>query len=313
MLAKHGYTRLVLLSKPNINFDIKEEWMTSDTAAIWLSLKRKGQKRINLGGIYREHRLLFQPDDISASDQAQISRWDIITNNWTKAGNRTQCFLLGDLNLDYMRWTDPDPSHVTMVDMIKNKLETKGFSQHIKGPTHFWPNRQDSLIDHVWANSPELIISVRNITNSIADHNVIELNVCLKGKCNTSKEIIRRVRTNFNLANYRRKISSINWEPFYSLTDVNLAYNFFHEKVVNILEEEAPMKKIQLNKKHKSWLSTSTRKLIEDRNFYREQARIKNCPISWNEYKIKRNFVTRECRKDTNYTMNFFLKIVIKQ
>ena len=159
----------------------------------------------------------------SASDQAQISRWDIITNNWTKAGNRTQCFLLGDLNLDHMRWTDPDPSHVTMVDMIKNKLETKGFSQHIKGPTHFWPNRQDSLIDHVWANSPELIISVRNITNSIADHNVIELNVRLKGKCNTSKEIIRRVRTNFNLANYRRKISSINWEPLYSLTDVNLA------------------------------------------------------------------------------------------
>ena len=58
------------------------------------------------------------------------------------------------------------------------------------------------------------------------------------------------------------------------------------------------MKKIQLNKKHKSWLFTSTRTLIEDRNFYREQARIKNCPISWNEYKIKRKLVTKECRKD---------------
>ena len=143
----------------------------------------------------------------------------------------------------------------------------------------FWPNCQDTLIDHVWANTPEIIISVRNITNYVADHNIIELNVCLKGKCSTSKEIIRRVRTNFNLANYRQKISSINWDPLYCLTDVNLAYNFFHEKVVNILEEEAPMKKIQLNKKHKSWLSSNTRQLINDRKNFREQARTKNCPL----------------------------------
>ena len=70
MLDKHGYTRLVLLSNPNIDFAIREEWMTSDTAAIWLSLKRRGQKRINIGGTYREHRLLLQSDDTTATESS---------------------------------------------------------------------------------------------------------------------------------------------------------------------------------------------------------------------------------------------------
>ena len=49
-LQKQNYTRLVMFVKPGINFEIKEEWMDEDYAAICLTLKRNGQKIIHFGG-----------------------------------------------------------------------------------------------------------------------------------------------------------------------------------------------------------------------------------------------------------------------
>ena len=96
MLQTHGYTRLALLAKPDLNIKLVENWMGVDTAEIWVYLKRKGQKIINIGGgVYREHCLLLQQDELSATDTAQNRRWDLITNNWVKAGNKMQCFLIG--------------------------------------------------------------------------------------------------------------------------------------------------------------------------------------------------------------------------
>ena len=66
-----------MLSKTNINIEIIEELMNDDSAAIWLMIKRRGKKRIYIGGIYREHRLLMKNDDLSATDAAQLSRWEV--------------------------------------------------------------------------------------------------------------------------------------------------------------------------------------------------------------------------------------------
>ena len=45
----------------------------------------------------------------------------------------------------------------------------------------------------------------------------------------------------------------------YTMTNLNLAYAYFEENVLNILESEAPMTKVQINNKHKSWISPQTR------------------------------------------------------
>ena len=82
------------------------------------------------------------------------------------------------------------------------------------------------------------------------------------------------------------------------MNNIDTANNFFEETMRQILESEAPMKKIQLNKKHKSWLSPSTRKLIIERNNVRELARVNHSAATWLEYKKIRNTVTAECRKD---------------
>ena len=158
-LEKHGYSRLVMIVKTEINVTILEDLMGPDSASIWITLKRRGQKKVNLGGIYREHRLLLQKDDSSSSPAAQTRRWDEITDKWCKAGKKSQCFLLGDLNLDHLKWSNPEAHHTEIVSMVKNKLEVTGFIQLIQVPTRFWPNCEDSLLDQIWSNSPEQVIS----------------------------------------------------------------------------------------------------------------------------------------------------------
>ena len=173
-----------------------------------------------------------------------------------------------------------------MTDIVKDKIESLGFHQLIQGPTRFWPHTPDYLIDQVWTNAPEMVTSSRNILHIVADHNVIELCIRMKGKQYHPRETIKRKRTNFDLLRYIDKISKINWEPMYSQTDLNLAYTYFEDNVLQILESEAPMTKVQISNKHKNWISPQTRSLISDRNTAREQARLQDSDILWQHYKI---------------------------
>ena len=46
-----------------------------DVASIWLDVIRRGRKKITMGFVYREHKLLLQPEgDTSGSDTQQERR-----------------------------------------------------------------------------------------------------------------------------------------------------------------------------------------------------------------------------------------------
>ena len=86
----------------------------------------------------------------------------------------------------------PPPAHREMVDMIKNKVETKGFQQVISGHTRSWRGQTESCIDHVWTDKPECIISTRNVLRAYSDHNLICANIRLKGMEQPNHILIRR-------------------------------------------------------------------------------------------------------------------------
>ena len=45
------------------------------------------------------------------------------------------CTVIVDINLDYLTWHDPEAAHVNMVNRTKDEIETRGFSQIIRGHT----------------------------------------------------------------------------------------------------------------------------------------------------------------------------------
>ena len=83
------------------------------------------------------------PDD----KDTQTGRWAQFIQQCSEASQQADCIIMGDTNLDHKKWNAPDNFHEDMVNLVKNNLETQGFLQLVQGPTRFWPQQTDSLID----------------------------------------------------------------------------------------------------------------------------------------------------------------------
>ena len=57
-----GYARVVMLIREGINYKVLDKCMDNRLACIYIQLGIPGRKSLNIGGIYREHHLLKQPD-----------------------------------------------------------------------------------------------------------------------------------------------------------------------------------------------------------------------------------------------------------
>ena len=149
-----GYARIALLVKENIEFEVLNQFMPEECAAIWISVGRRGRKPLRIGGFYREHTLLRQGANPNLSNdlQLQIARWDQYLACWkAAAANEANCILVGDLNLDYLEWGQPNSRHLRMVEKTKLEVETTGFTQLVRGmtsrPRHYAPT---SLSDNAY-------------------------------------------------------------------------------------------------------------------------------------------------------------------
>ena len=70
---------------------------------------------------------------------------------------------MGDVNIDALKWQNPEKLAEPMVDIINYQIITRNFSQVIQGPTRFWKDRSPLLIDHCWTNNPEKVSNIRII------------------------------------------------------------------------------------------------------------------------------------------------------
>ena len=62
-----------------------------------------------IGAIYREQHLLRVGTPNNTDDpKEQEKRWKTVLEQWTRASRGNECYIVGDLNLDFMKWDDPD-------------------------------------------------------------------------------------------------------------------------------------------------------------------------------------------------------------
>ena len=75
-MRSQGYARVVVLVKEGINFEILEDNMDEGAAVVWIRVTVKGNRKINIGGAYRDHKLLLQPQpNLTGDMQLQRMRW----------------------------------------------------------------------------------------------------------------------------------------------------------------------------------------------------------------------------------------------
>ena len=294
-----GISRLVVLAKTDLNYTVMIEKMEPKIASIWLRFPRKGKKPLIVGALYREHHLLEQDLPNRTGEPAtQNERWNKILNQWTNLPAGAEVLVVGDLNIDFTRWTNPDHLHKYMTDQTRLRIEGIGYVQLVKEPTRYWQQTKPSLIDQSWTNSPNMIVKCLNISRPVADHNMIVTTVNLKSKPRTNCEIIKRDFKNFNTEGFQHRVRDIDWEEIYKYENVNLAYDFLESKLLEALAEFAPMKKIQPSRRKKLWVTERSRQLISIRDRLKEIANTTDNELDWMNFRKYRNLVTGNIKKD---------------
>ena len=216
---------------------------------------------------------------------------------------------VGDLNLDFLRWDDPDQGQRSMIEETRDVIETKGFCQLVKGPTHSWRNTRPLLIDHAWTNNPNMIIQCKNVDRPVANHSLIETKIRLKGNPKLSQEHLCRKFRNADMKTFVNKIEANNWDEIYELNEVNLAYNYLEEHIREALDSVAPVKKVQLGGRRKGWISEETKSQITIRDNLKLIANRTNTQEDWTCFRKARNKVSKNVQSDKKKEMeNLFMK-----
>ena len=158
-----------------IRSDIKYKRLTNlenrTDAAIWLEIGMNKGRKLYCGQIYREFMQPGQPVIDSGSNEAQMTRWRHITDNWRKCGRKGDTLVMGDMNLHFENWALLSGHQGNLADEINNKIVTEGFTQTVTGETHFGFG-SDSLIDLSWNNCSRRHLETLNLSSQ-SDHNVI--------------------------------------------------------------------------------------------------------------------------------------------
>ena len=299
--------RIVMLIKQGVQVELIEDLMDTKVAAIWVKLSVKGKKPLAISGVYREHRYMKQgTDSDSNSDRQQLERWTKFVTSWKKAAGKYEVVVVGDTNIDFLRWDSPDPQKKKMVDKVKQEVETLGFYQLIEGFTRCWNEQPESLIDQCWVNIPQKLIYMKNIVQAFSDHNLIIVCMRTKDRQKDRHEIVKRVRKNFDVLKYKSDITQIDWSELLENDDIDIINSQFVEKLSEVLDKVAPIKTIQRRQNYKSWVSQELKQQMQDRDELRERARITGRNEDWILYRQARNLCSKQVGKTKS---EYYLKL----
>ena len=114
-MIRNGTARLVLLTKESLDFKLRKDLMDDVFTSIWLKIKRPGAKGLLVCGLYREHQYLGQDTDWSLQPHEQSRRWSHFLRQVETARLSEICHIIGDVNLDFVKWNTPDYSQLQMI------------------------------------------------------------------------------------------------------------------------------------------------------------------------------------------------------
>ena len=92
-------------------------------------------------------------------------------------------------------------------------------------------------------------------------------------------------------------MSQINWDEFYNCENLDLKNSMFEEKVLSVLNSEAPLKKFQSRTMFRKWISPEVKLLMEERDRMKTTALNSGLVEDWVVFKSLRNSVVKKLKK----------------
>ena len=193
-------------------------------------MKNKSKKNIVIGCIYRHH----TPISEFCNTFLDCTLRKLNNSNKTVA-------LLGDFNIDLIKY-----GVNAGVDSFYDQISSHGFRPLILQPTRV-TSHSATLIDNIFINDLQCFSKGGNITSSISDHFLQFSQIDIFDNFrNTSKnkKSTRNWRI-FNKREFEEELGQIDWNDIINpQVNTNTSFSTFYNKIVKLLDEMAPYKKI---------------------------------------------------------------------
>ena len=201
-----GISRLVVYTHSSLVVKRRHDLENDSLSAVWLELGMPRQKKIIVGNIYREWQHMGQgPDSLSGSVAAQLQRWLIFIDMWEKVLREgKEVMVLGDINLDFLKWTrdnlpasDSSFKLKQLNEQLFSRIFPLGVSQLVTTATRVSPVAPPSGLDHVYTNRPDRCSEVRAELNGGSDHKVLKITRFSKANMRTARYVKKRCYKEF--------------------------------------------------------------------------------------------------------------------
>ena len=302
-----GMARVAVYTHNSLRVKRRADLEDDTVSAIWLECGLPNQRGILVCMGYRQWRLLGQKDNNSASTAEQLSRWLIFLDKWEAALQEDKEVIVAlDANLDFLTWRMSDglPAHhssvrlKSLIDALFNRIIPMGVSQLVTGATRFERGQPKTGLDHLYSNKPDKLSSVQTHFTGMSDHKLLKVTRFSKSFKQNCRFVKKRMFKNFDQELFKQRVSDSRLEEILACNDTNEAAELLSTKLNNILDEMAPVKKIQTRSNYAPWLGEDTKVLQQQRNTAQEQAAQSGDADDWRLFRTLRNQVTAKSRKD---------------
>ena len=222
------------------------------------------------------------------------------------------CVVLGDCNIDHLK-VDSSPlrffnSYVT---------EPFSFTQIVDAPTRIATskgNTSSTLIDLILTTNPENVKAHGVVDTGISDHCLVFMAYSLKKPKFKPKILIRRDFRNFNENLFKAEVENAPWGNILAVddSDIDNKVVIFENIYTEIINRHAPFRTFRVTRPASPWLTDEIKKLMDDRDKYKNKLNKDHKAETEEIYKYLRNAVNHSIRREKIKTFNDKINTKIK-
>ena len=219
------------------------------------------------------------------------------------------CVVLGDFNVDHMK-IDSSPLRFFNTYFV----EPFAFNQIVTEPTRI-TRTSSTLIDLILTSNSENV-KVHGVvdTPGISDHCLVFMAYSLKKPKFKPKILTRRDFRNFDEEKFVRDMECAPWGNILAVADddIDNKVTIFENIHREIIDKHAPFRTFRVTRPASPWLNDKIKKLMDDRDKYKNKFNLDKNSETEEIYKILRNSVCQEVRREKIKMFNEKINVKLK-
>ena len=190
---------------------------------------------------------------------------------------------MGDTNINYLDKNNHND--------IKDIFMLNGYKQLVTKATRITEDSK-TLTDTIFTNIPKNISKANTVSTSLSDHDMVGCVRKLNHLKYESKTIHCRNYRDYDPKALQEDLQEQSWVTYYSIKEPNSAWIYLKSILTHLFDKHAP----QIEKKAKSVVNTSNKRLMNERYIQLREAKRANKESDWSDYKRRKNACTNAIR-----------------